>query len=234
MKYNICFAGVYLILMVDGIHNAAEYASYIPEKRLFCRVPVKWCLVYIAIFSLLASVFLQIFMLKKSINNVGKRFYNNIVKDANGIIGDADGIDKVLYEEPFLVEQTIQQEQLATSGQWNQISIYFSKKNSKKKKIQEEYLAELYSTEDMHCLYQEKISRDQLGEDGELQIKLSEQKEMSEGVYLLRLTHIGNDFYMIPLVNRYSALDLYPDGKLSVNGKETEYDLSMSLEQKNQ
>lgn len=226
-RYNVCFVGVYLLLMADGIHNVAGYALYIPEGRLFCRVPVKWCFVCIATFSLLGSVFLQIFMLKKSINNVGKRFYNSSIEDA-------DGIDKDLYEEPFLVEQTIWQEQLAMSGQWNQITIYFSLKKSKKKKIKEEYLAELYSMEDMRCLYQEKIGRDQLGEDGGLPIKLSKQKEMSEGGYLLRLTHIGNDFDMIPLVNRYSALDLYPDGKLSVNGRETEYDLSMSLEQKKQ
>ncbi|MCH5268692.1 MAG: hypothetical protein J1E62_10160 [Lachnospiraceae bacterium] len=226
-KYNICFMGVYLLLMADGIHHASTHMSRFAERRFFFKIPMKWCFAGVMVLSLAGSGFLQVSMLQQDITKTDKKFYNSRTAV------DAVCLDEELQTEPFLVEQTIQKGQFATKGQWNRITIYFSVRNPVTMPYTLEYVAEIYSVEDMKCLYREKISQNQLQENEELQIILSKQKKMTERGYLLRLTHIGNDFHMIPLVSKFPALDPYPYGELSVNGRATEYDLSMSLEQTN-
>ena len=224
-KYNICFMGVYMLLMVDGIHHAARHMSYIAGKRLFYKIPMRWCLISVALLSLAGSVFLQASLMKNK-NNTVKKFYHSREEV------DTIPLDDELHVEPFLVEQTIQKGQFATKGQWNQLSIFFSVNDSETTPYDAEYIAEIYSMEDMQCLYREKINQDHLGAHGELQIVLTKQKEATDMGYLLRLTHIGNDFRMVPMVCKFPSLNPYPYGELSVNGRETEYDLSMSLELK--
>lgn len=223
-KYNICFMGVYLLLMADGICEYAGAVRQMAEKHLHWRISVSSRIAILAVVCLAGTACMQFPMLKTELRKKEAKFYHSRT------FPDAVGLDEVVKETPLLLEQTLQKGQYARKGQWNQLTLYFVVRNPVTQPQQKEYLVEIFSLEDNKRLYREEIGQSQLGEGDELQIFLSKQKDTTERGYLLRLTNIGNELHLLPMVNKFPSLNPYPYGELTVNGRETEYDLSMSMD----
>lgn len=93
----------------------------------------------------------------------------------------------------------------------------------------EEYEVSLISREDGKYLYRGKIAPCNLTEKRQLRIYVTGKKKVTEEGYLLRMKHIGSEYHMLPTVNKFPDLDPYPYGELSIDGKQTKFDLNMRL-----
>ena len=65
-----------------------------------------------------------------------------------------------------------------------------------------------------------------------LVIRLPRARRDSTKGYLVRLSHLGKKYTMVPKVSRFPDLNPYPYGSLYINGQKTSYDLSMSISKK--
>lgn len=222
-KYNICFMGVYLLLMADGIHIFSGTVGQLADRRLIGRISVRWGLLTLAVVCLIGTAVLQYPMLKIDLHRKQTNYYNSRT------FPDAIPLSEAIEETPLLIEQTIQKGQYARKGQWNHLTIYFKLQNASTAPNEKEYLVEIISLEDNKRLYREEIGQAQLNNDNALDIFVSKQKETTERGYLLRLTSISEKSHLMPLISKFPSLDPYPYGELTVNGRGTEYDLSMTM-----
>ena len=81
-------------------------------------------------------------------------------------------------------------------------------------------------------MYGRKVSQAQLDGKERLVIRLPRAHRDSTKGYLVRLSHLGKKYTMVPKVSRFPDLNPYPYGSLYINGQKTSYDLSMSISKK--
>ncbi|MCI5639459.1 MAG: hypothetical protein MR316_00545 [Lachnospiraceae bacterium] len=224
-KYNICFMGVYLILMADGMEYG--YAGVFANRQDSHRKKVQ----HIAgrgllVISAAAVVITQGVIWKQERHRVRRHFYQS------RIVGDSVSVQEELGVVPYLLEQTLQQNQYVRKGQWNRLTLYFELPEQPILPSTPEYLIELQDQATKKVFYKQKIGIGDLNKKGEFVVAPEKMKHATQEGYLLRLTYIGkNSMQMIPKVSRFADFDAYPYGELRVNGKITKYDLSMGLQQ---
>lgn len=223
MKYNICFMGVYLILMADGT-DALQHRLVLNGIGRRRKKWAKHICTYVGCGCLAVSLLLQFPMLKSEAKVSQKEYYNSRVQ------ADARGVDCITEQNPALLEQTIQEGQFRWRDEWNCLGIFFEKKEGEIPR--KEYLIEVISEEDNKVIFREKIGVSDLGRRDAFWIKIEKKKMHTDMGYRLRLTHIGKRYGIIPKVSLFPALNPYPYGRLYVNGRKTDYDLAMSMYKK--
>lgn len=220
MKYNICFMGVCFLLMADGTQG-------LRHKVILCRLGKnkktwrKHICAFVGAGCLIFSLLLQYPMLKSEAHLKRKEYYNSRIS------ADSQPVDSVIQQQPALLEQTIQEGQFGWQDEWNCLGIFFEKREGTAP--EKEYLVELICEEDDQVLYRQKIGVSDLGKRNAYWMKIKKKQMKTDMGYRLRLSHIGNVYGMVPKISRFPALNPYPYGRLYVNGRKTEYDLSMSM-----
>lgn len=230
-RYNICFNGVCLILMADGLDAAMEEMKnkkYLLDhllegaaeekvrgiKRIIKMVIPIGILCILAVSFLLCTRFREISEHKKMMYFCSK------------MGSDSESINWKGIERADILEQTVEQGQMEWRNRWNRMRIYFANRGAKEKKA--EYRLVVISMEDNEVIYHRKIAPKDINERGEFIVRVNDKK-LSDTGYKLRLTHLGKRYNLIPKVCKFPLLDPYPYGALKVNGKETNWDLSMSI-----
>lgn len=226
-RYNICFNGICLFLMSVGVWELRRWLAGIArmvtrsiacKERLF-RGIAKGC-VPILVFGMVAACLAlggdcrKVQAVEKSIC-----FCSKMGTDTHSI--DWKGVRK-----PELLEQTIGMGQTERGGRWNRIKIYFANRRPAERAA--EYRAEVISLADNRVIYRKKIAPRAIKPDGGFVIRLN-QNTVSHLGYKLRLTQLGNQCNLIPMVCKFPLLDPYPYGSLSVNGRQRDWDLSMCI-----
>ena len=238
-KYNVCFMGVCLLLMADGIGRCLQWMrqkqSVILRRknsRIVMAAMTTVCIVLIS--------YIQITIASQTASAQENVIYHCRNNPDSVAVSDVSRKAKKHFQRPVLLEQIIRQGQLTKEGDKEKIILNFDKREekifskNKLKKLQpkKEYKIEVLSLETGQKLYSRKVRNDQFSRNGKLVIRLPEiSKDTSKG-YVIRLHHYGKNYTMIPKVSRFPELDPYPYGSLYINGKKTFYDLSMSILQK--
>ena len=222
-KYNICFMGVYLMLMAEGGRYASAKAEESGDRIVFAKLTRQKAAVSVGILCLGATILIQIPLLRSHQRILDKRYYQS------RNFPDAVPVSYVTNKTPKLVEQTLQKGQYATKDQWNILVISFGLDGVDLSSTKEEYEGSLISREDGKYLYRGKIAPCNLTEKRQLRIYVTGKKKVTEEGYLLRMKHIGSEYHMLPTVNKFPDLDPYPYGELSIDGKQTKFDLNMRL-----
>lgn len=222
-KYNICFMGVYLMLMAEGGRYASAKAEENGDRIVFAKLTRQKATVSVGILCLGATILIQILLLRSHQRILDKRYYQS------RNFPDAVPVSYVTNKTPKLVEQTLQKGQYATKDQWNILVISFGLDGVDLSSTKEEYEVSLISREDGKYLYRGKIAPCNLTEKRQLRIYVTGKKKVTEEGYLLRMKHIGSEYHMLPTVNKFPDLDPYPYGELSIDGKQTKFDLNMRL-----
>lgn len=238
-KYNVCFMGVCLLLMADGIGRCLQWMrqkqSVILRRknsRIVMAAMTTVCIVLIS--------YIQITIASQTASAQENVIYHCRNNPDSVAVSDVSRKEKKHFQRPVLLEQIIRQGQLTKEGDKEKIILNFDKREekifskNKLKKLQQkkEYKIEVLSLETGQKLYSRKVRNDQFSRNGKLVIRLPEiSKDTSKG-YVIRLHHYGKNYTMIPKVSRFPELDPYPYGSLYINGKKTFYDLSMSILQK--
>ena len=223
MKYNICFMGIYLILMADGTealrHRICLYK--IERKKQ------KWGKYIFAAVGggcLIASLALQMPMLIAEAHVEERQYYNSRIQ------ADSEPIDHSIPDMPALLEQTIEEGRFRWQDGWNCLGIFFERREEVE--LDKEYLVELIEEQENDVVFRQKIGVSDLGKRDAFWIQIQGRRSKSDMGYRLRLTHLGDDYGMVPKISLFPAFDPYPYGRLYVNGKKTEYDLAMSMYKK--
>lgn len=223
MKYNICFMGVYLILMADGTealrHQICLYKIAKKKKKWG-----KYIFQMIGVGCMIASLILQAPMLAAEAHVEKKQYYNSRIQ------ADSEPIDHSIKDTPSLVEQTIEEGRFRWRDEWNCLGIYFERREEAG--LEKEYQVELISEKDSEVVFSQKIGVNDLEKCGVFWIELEGRRSKSDMGYRLRLTHLGGEYGMVPKISLFPALNPYPYGCLYVNGRKTEYDLAMSMYKK--
>ena len=145
------------------------------------------------------------------------------------------------FKRRVVMEQTILQGQRIEAGDKEKITINFEVKeknlskqgkNLEKPSGRKEYRVEVISLQSRQKLYGRKVSQAQLDGKERLVIRLPRARRDSTKGYLVRLSHLGKKYTMVPKVSRFPDLNPYPYGSLYINGQKTSYDLSMSISKK--
>ena len=238
-KYNVCFMGVCLLLMADGIGRCLQWMrqkqSVILRRKNFRIVMAAMTMACIVLISCI-----QITIASQTASAQENVIYHCRNNPDSVAVSDVSRKEKKHFQRPVLLEQIIRQGQLTKEGDKEKIILNFDKREEKNfsknklKKLQpkKEYKIEVLSLETGQKLYSRKVRNDQFSRNGKLVIRLPEiSKDTSKG-YVIRLHHYGKNYTMIPKVSRFPELDPYPYGSLYINGKKTFYDLSMSILQK--
>ncbi len=224
-KYNICFMGVCLILAIDGCEHCAYFASRLSTHRLSAAHNLYRYVFLSVTVGVLVS---QVLVWQKECPAQETAFYQCRP------IGDSISLQKELHIYPQYMEQTIQQSQVITHGQWNRLTLYFAKSPVKKAvhsaKPQKEYFIELFNQDDQKICYAKQIGVHDLVGNCEYVIAFRGLPPASKSGYRLRLTYIGSGKRsLIPKVGSYPNFDSYPYGSLYIDGRRTAYDLAMGL-----
>lgn len=223
MKYNICFMGVYLLLMADGTEALRHRISLYKIERKKKRWG-KYMFASIGGGCLLASLALQMPMLIAEAHVEEKQYYNSRIQ------ADSEPIDHSIQDLPALLEQTIEEDRFRWQDEWNCLGIFFERREEAGP--EEEYLVELVEEQDSQVVFRKKIGVKDLGNRDAFWIQIQGRRSKSDMGYRLRLTHIGAEYGMMPKISLFPAFDPYPYGRLYVNGRKTEYDLAMSMYKK--
>jgi hypothetical protein len=101
-KYNICFMGVYLMLMAEGGRYASAKAEESGDRIVFAKLTRKKAAVSVGILCLGATILIQIPLLRSHQRILDKRYYQS------RNFPDAVPISYVTNKTPKLVEQTLQ------------------------------------------------------------------------------------------------------------------------------
>ena len=254
-KYNVCFMGVCMLLMADGVCRCVqllrglEFPKILTGKRLFGTVTALF------ICCALLTSYIQLRVVPKTASAQDMVVYHCRDNPDSVAVSDVSRKEKKCFRNPVLMEQTIRQGQLTGEGIREKIILNFKrtgkeavgkkqtgekqsnikteekkwKRKLKKLQNKKEYKIEVLSLEDKQKIYSRKVRNDQFSKSGKLVIRLPEiTKETSRG-YVIRIRHYGKDYTMIPKVSRFPELDPYPYGSLYINGQKTKYDLSMSI-----
>ena len=223
MKYNICFMGVYLILMADGgqvlRHRICLYKLGKKKKPWKKNI-----FVYIGGGAVAVSLLLQMPMLIAEAHVEKRQYYNS------RIWADSEPMDNSIDEMPVLLEQTIEEGQFRWQDEWNCLGIFFEDRDEEG--LEKEYLVEVISEWDNQIIYRREIGAGELDGRKAFWVEIKGKKMESDMGYRLRLTHRGTVYGMMPKICRFPALNPYPYGCLYVNGRKTEYDLAMSMYRK--
>ena len=233
-RYNVCFNGVCLFLMAEGITAARHWLSE-GQNKIIKRLDGWDCRSYIfrRIFRnafWLAGIFLLVLGFTLSTGygksrNIENRLYYNSKLGA-----DTEPICYRGVKRVDILEQTLEVGRLDEKKHWNRLKIYFE--NRTPGEGAEEYQVELFSLEDNRMCFCKKISPRDIRKDGSYVIPLDFGKikrNKSAVGYKLRLTHLGQNNKLIPMVCKFPLLNPYPGGSLSVNGRKTDWDLSMCM-----
>lgn len=232
-RYNVCFNGVCIILMVDGGEEARKRLSQAASsvvnhidsiagekrKRVYGIVKTGCCLGVICLIA--GSLLLSTNYTKKS--RIDKRMYF-----CSRMSVDAEAISWKGVSQPAFLEQTIQEGQMEWRNRWNRLKIFFM--NTSPELENREYRVEVLSMDDNQVIYSGEIAPKDIKNQGAFVIRLKGKKSSLTG-YKLRLTHLGKEYHLIPMVCKFPLLNPYPYGSLCVNGKKTDWDLSMSVYQ---
>lgn len=178
------------------------------------------------VLSAVAVLITQGVIWKQERHRVQRHFYQS------RIVGDSVSVQEELGIVPYLLEQTLQQNQYVHKGQWNRLTLYFEMPKQPIMPSTPEYLIELRDQTTKKVFYKQKIGIADLNKNGEYIVAPEKMKRATQEGYLLRLVYIGkHSMQMIPKVSRFADFDAYPYGELCVNGQITQYDLSMGLQQ---
>ncbi len=223
MKYNICFMGIYLILMADGTealrHRICLYKIERKKKKWG-----KYIFAAVGGGCLIASLALQMPMLIAEAHVEERQYYNSRIQ------ADSEPIDHSIPDMPALLEQTIEEGRFRWQDGWNCLGIFFERREEAE--LDKEYLVELIEEQENDVVFRQKIGVSDLGKRDAFWIQIQGRRSKSDMGYRLRLTHLGDDYGMVPKISLFPAFDPYPYGRLYVNGKKTEYDLAMSMYKK--
>ncbi len=223
MKYNICFMGVYLLLMADGT-EAFRHQICLCKIRKKNKKWGKHIFAAVGIGCLVASLALQVPMLIAEAHVEKKQYYNSRIQ------ADSQAIDYAISDMPILLEQTIEEGRFHWRDEWNCLGIFFERREEVGR--EEEYLVELIAEQDSQVVFRQRIGVKDLEKRGAFWIQIQGRRSKSDMGYRLRLTHLGGDYGMVPKVSLFPELNPYPYGCLYVNGRKTEYDLAMSMYKK--
>lgn len=216
-KYNICFIYLCLILVTDGIQAVDGKVCMWMSKRSDLKLHlVRGCCGISVLSLLLGVVFTSV--------SFEQKYVRHIFSDAKH---DADSI-ALIKQTPKVIEQTIQVGQSFQKNKWNRIRLYFLK-NPSQKNDQKEYRIEIFSKPDGKLLYTTEIGMEDLEKDGTYCVQYAPNFDSKTKNYSVRLTHLGEQYGFQTYVTRYPALNPYPYGSLSIDGKETDYDLCFQL-----
>lgn len=226
-RYNVCFNGICLLLMAVGICELRQWMAG-RVKRVMGRVCVRrnWIKRIIKAGGFVAMICLFVASMAVGADCKKTQGFEKDVCFCSKMGTDAESINWKGIRQADLLEQTIEAGRMEWSGQWNRIKIFFA--NFKPSEREAEYQIELISMEDDLVVYRRKIAPCNIKPDGGYVIRLKKKKSSRTG-YKLRLTHLGNHCNLIPMVCKFPLLDPYPYGSLSVNGRERNWDLSMSI-----
>ncbi len=223
MKYNICFMGVYLLLMADGTealrHRICLYKIERKKKKWG-----RYVFASIGGGCLIASLALQMPMFIAEAHVDEKQYYNSRIQ------ADSEPIDHSIQDMPALLEQTIEEGRFRWRDEWNCLGIFFERRGAITR--EEEYLVELIAQQDDEVVFRQKIGVKDLEKRNAFWIQIQGRRSKSDMGYRLRLTHLGGEYGMVPKISLFPAFDPYPYGCLYVNGRKTEYDLAMSMHKK--
>lgn len=230
-RYNICFNGICLLLMVDGVETIREWLrgavprvtsitdSIVGERRDWAYGIIKAGISVGTICLIVGSLLCSNHYAKKP----------KVIKDmyyCSRMGVDAQPINWIGISRPDLLEQTIQEGQMEWRNKWKRLKIYFTNTNPRIEKG--EYRVEVISMDNNQVIYRSEIAPKDVMKKGEVVIHIKGKKPSLTG-YKIRLTHLGEGYHLIPMVCKFPLLDPYPNGFLSVNGKRTDWDLSMSI-----
>lgn len=242
-KYNVCFMGVCLLLMADGIEGCLQWIRQrmpgILRRKSFRTVmaAVGICCIALTSYSQMTAAT----QAASAQENVVYHCRNNPDSVA---MSDLKLKEKKCFQKPVLLEQTIRQGQVTKAGERVKIILNFQrqtesatktgfrKKGSNNTQNKKEYRIEVLSLENRRKLYTRKVGAGQFSESGKLSISIPKAFKDTSGGYVIRLYHYGKAYTMIPKVSRFPELNPYPYGSLYINGRKTNYDLSMSILQK--
>lgn len=247
-RYNICFNGICLLLMVAGInymkgwlHKGEIYIvdrkkktsdSRLPalERKMGSRVAkdnILYKLVRTGCFCGMIGILAGGFLLVAQYGEAPKM--DKFMYYCSKMGTDAESIDRKGISRADLLEQTIGQGQMEWRNCWNRLKIYFVNSDPREKKA--EYRVEVISQENNQVIYSRDIAPQDVKKKGAFVIRLHHNKRnrMSQVGYKLRLTHIGKNYHLLPMVCKFPLLAPYPYGSLSVNGRERDWDLSMAI-----
>jgi len=170
-KYNICFMGVYLMLMAEGDRYASAKAEENGDRIVFAKLTRQKAAVSVGILCLGATILIQIPLLRSHQRILDKRYYQS------RNFPDAVPVSYVTNKTPKLVEQTLQKGQYATKDQWNILVISFGLDGVDLSSTKEEYEVSLISREDGKYLYRGKIAPCNLTEKRQLRIYVTGKKK---------------------------------------------------------
>ena len=257
-KYNVCFMGVCMLLMADGICRCVqflqkpEFSGILTWKRLFGTVTA----LFICCVSLTSYV--QTEITPKAVSAQANVVYHCRNNPDSVAVSDMSRKEKKNIKKPVLLKQTIHQGQLVKKGDKEKIILNFERNRTKelkkkgkgkkrnqskmefrklKRKVtklqkKKEYKIEVLSLESRQKIYSRMVRNDQFSKSGKLVLNLPKITRDTSRGYVIRLRHYGKMYTMIPKVSRFPDLDPYPYGGLYMNGRKTNYDLSMSILQK--
>lgn len=253
-KYNVCFMGVCLLLMADGIEGCLQWMrqrQFAGLRRRNSRV-VMMALVAICI---LLTSYMQRTTTSQTVSTNENVVYHCRNNPDSVAMSAISGNRKGYFQKPVLLEQIIRQGQLTRAGEKETIILNFERNEGKShsqkwkgdgqkgkhKKIKQgenkiqhkkEYKIEVLSLENGQKIYSRKVRNDQFSKSGKLIIRLPQISKDSSKGYVIRLHHYGKNYTMIPKVSRFPKLNPYPYGSLYIKGRKTNYDLSMSILQR--
>ncbi len=254
-KYNVCFMGVYMLLMADGIERCFRYVRGVEHNRAGIRERLGVCMAIFGVLCFGLTMQLQI----KTVQGQEKTGENVVYHCRNYPdsvpVNTVDKKKTGQFKRRVVMEQTILQGQRIEAGDKEKITINFevkeknlskqgknlkkglTKAKALKNKIEKpsgrkEYRVEVISLQSRQKLYGRKVSQAQLDGKERLVIRLPRARRDSTKGYLVRLSHLGKKYTMVPKVSRFPDLNPYPYGSLYINGQKTSYDLSMSISKK--
>lgn len=248
-KYNVCFMGVCLLLMADGILRAEKWLQ---RRELPAVLSGKWRWAVGSVFAVCCislTSYAQITSAAQTTSAQAKIIYHCRNNPDSVAVSEVNREERSRPDAPVLLEQTVRQGQMTRKGDWEEILLNFERKQGSDEKRQQErvknkrkyagkklhrkeYKIEVISLEDRRKVYSRKVGTDQLSESGKLKLRLPKAGRDSGKGYVIRLHHYGKAYTMIPKVSRFPELDPYPYGSLYMNGRKTNYDLSMSILQR--
>ncbi len=219
-KYNICFLFSCLLLAADG--TGALYAMQKKQRRKkWKKIAASGCLIAAGSCLVTGSV-LSYSAFAKGGGKGTSRTYFSGTHDTQSV--------QIIHKTPWVQEQTIQEGQSLERNQWNLLQLYFQVEEPRDRNSNnKEYRIELLSNPKREILYRKVIGLRDLDKNDSYCIRYEGNGSSGIQSYSLRLTHLGKSYGFWTRVTRYPFLDMYPYGRLSINGEKTDYDLCFQL-----
>ena len=242
-KYNVCFMGVCLLLMADGIEGCLQWMRQ-RMPGILRRKSSRTVMAALGICCIALTSYIQLAIVPQTASAQENVVYHCRNNPDSVAMSDLKLKEKKCFQKPVLLEQTIRQGQVTKAGERVKIILNFQrqtesatetgfrKKGSNNTQNKKEYRIEVLSLENRRKLYTRKVGVGQFSESGKLSISIPKASKDTSGGYVIRLYHYGKAYTMIPKVSRFPELNPYPYGSLYINGRKTNHDLSMSILQK--